>query len=49
MQKLSKKDKIIAAIISAIIAGLAAGAASFFGIGIEEAATTPQTQVELAK
>ena len=49
MQKLSKKDKIIVAIISAIFAGFAAGAASFFGIGIEETTTTPQTQVELTK
>lgn len=47
--KLSKKDKIIAAIIAALIAGSAAGIASLFGIGIAEEAPAKTVQVEIAK
>ncbi len=51
MQKLSKKDKVIAAIIAALIAGSCAGLASFFGIGHEETpeVKTPTEQVEHAE
>ena len=49
MKTLSKKDKIIAAIIAAIIAGSCAGIASYFGIGIEEDAPAKVVQVEVGK
>lgn len=51
MQKLSKKDKVIAAIIAALLAGGAAGICSWFGIGYEEEPKqeTKTEQVEIAE